>query len=343
MTVHMVPWDTSYDLLSRAERLYEEAGTFDGISGGDLVAVKLHVGELGNPYYVRPFFVHQIIEKIREKGGKPFLTDSNSYYLAWRNNAVDHARTAAMNGFGFGFAPFITADGLRSENYRLVKAKGILDEIEVSGAIAEADAMVVVSHDKGHALTGFGGAIKNIGMGCTPRAGKLRQHRTVGLEIDESRCIGCGRCRQVCEMSLPQIIGKKAKNVSKECMRCPVCMEACPKGAISLIGKNNLGKALASAAYGVLSTFRKSKVSYVSFADDITQFCDCVPAPGSKVMGDIGVFASDSPVSVDAAFLQSIDHNVFDEAYAVDSWTMVRELKSLGVKGELKPKIVEVK
>jgi len=341
MSVHLVPWDASNDLRGQAERLYEAAGTFDCVAEGDLVAVKLHVGELGNPYYVQPFFVHQVIQKIKEAGGKPFLTDSNTYYHARRNNAVDHMETAEINGFGF--APFIVADGLRSENWRLVRTKGILKEIEVSGAIAEADAMVVVSHDKGHALTGFGGAVKNLGMGCTARAGKLRQHRTVGLEIDESKCAGCGLCRRVCEMGLPEIVGNKAKNVSKECMRCPACTEACPKGAIRLTEKDNLGRALAAAAYGVLSTFKKGKVSYVSFAENISEFCDCLPAPGRIVMGDVGIFASDSPVSTDAAFLQKIDYKVFNKAYDIDCMTQVKELKELGIKGELKPKIEIVK
>ncbi|WP_174589739.1 DUF362 domain-containing protein [Methanocella conradii] len=341
MTVHLVPWDTSCNLLEMAECLYDAAGTFDCVSKGDLVAIKLHVGEMGNPYYVQPFFVHQIVKKVEEAGGKPFLTDSNTYYLAQRNNAVDHCGTARMNGFGF--APFIAADGLRSENERLVKTKGILKEVEVAGAIAEADAMIVVSHDKGHALTGFGGAIKNLGMGCATRKGKLRQHRTVGLEIDESKCVGCGLCKKVCEMGLPDIVEGKARNISPECMRCPVCMEACPKGAIKLIDKENLGKALASTAYAVLSTFKKGKVSYVSFAENISQFCDCVPAPGSRVMNDIGIFASDSPVSVDAAFLQRADYKIFNDAYGVDCWTQVRELKSLGVRGDLNPKIKEIK
>ncbi len=341
MTVHLVPWDTSYNLLDMAERLYEAAGTLDCVSKGDLVAIKLHVGEMGNPYYIQPFFVHQIVKKVEEAGGKPFLTDTNTYYLARRNNAIDHSGTARMNGFGF--APFIAADGLRSENERLVKAKGILDEVEVAGAIAEADAMIVVSHDKGHALTGFGGAIKNLGMGCATRKGKLRQHRTVGIEIDESKCVGCGLCRKVCEMSLPEIIEGKARNISPECMRCPVCMEACPKGAIKLVDKENLGKALASTAYAVLSTFKKGKVSYVSFAENIAEYCDCVPAPGRRVMSDIGIFASDSPVSVDAAFLKRADYRLFNDAYGVDCWTQVRELKSLGVRGDLNPKIKEIK
>ena len=111
MTVHFVPWNRSRNLLEEAGRLYEEAGTFDCVKSGDLVAVKLHVGELGNPNYVQPVFIHDIARRIREAGGKPFLTDSNTLYNAERSNAVDHLHTAQMNGFGM--APFIVADGLR--------------------------------------------------------------------------------------------------------------------------------------------------------------------------------------------------------------------------------------
>ena len=111
MTVHLVPWDTSRNLLEETNRLYDEAGTFDCIQKGDLVAVKLHVGELGNPYYVQPCFVHDIVRRVKEVGGKPFLTDSNTAYHAQRNNAYDHMRTALMNGFNM--APFIVADGLK--------------------------------------------------------------------------------------------------------------------------------------------------------------------------------------------------------------------------------------
>jgi len=340
MTVHFVPWDAGRNLLTEAGRLYDAAGTFDCVKKGDLVAIKLHVGELGNPYYVQPFFVHDMVRRVKEAGGKPFLTDSNTYYHALRNNACDHMNTALMNGFNM--APFIAADGLRNENYRTVKTKGILKEIEVSGAIAEADAMIVVSHDKGHALSGFGGAIKNLGMGCTPQAGKLRQHRTVDLEIDESKCIGCGKCRKVCEMELPEIIGKKARNISPMCMRCPMCAEACPTGAIKLIHQDNICRALASASYGVLSTFRKNKVSYVSFAKDITEYCDCMPNPGNIVMQDIGIFASDSPVSIDGAFLEKADYKIFNKAYGVDCMIQVKEAKDIGIKGDVKPKIKKI-
>jgi uncharacterized Fe-S center protein len=337
VTVHFVKWDTARNLMKEANRLYDAAGTFDCVKTGDLVAVKLHVGELGNPYYVQPFFVHDIVRRVKEAGGKPFLTDANTYYRAQRNNAYDHIVTALTNGFNM--APFIVADGLRSENYRTVKTKGILKKIEVAGVIAEADAMIVVSHDKGHELSGFGGALKNLGMGCASRAGKLRQHRTVGLEIDESKCIGCGKCKQACEMGLPEIIGEKARIISPLCMRCTLCSAACPTGAIKLVHKENFCKALASAAYGVLSTFKRDKVSYVSFAKDITQYCDCLPSPGEIVMKDVGIFASGSPVSIDGAFLNMIDYKVFNDAYHVDCMLQVQEAKDIGIKGEVKPQI----
>ena len=340
MTVHLVPWDPSRNLLEEANRLYDEAGTFDCVQKGDLVAVKLHVGELGNPYYVQPFFVHEIVRRVKEAGGKPFLTDSNTLYHALRYNGYDHTITALTNGFGM--APFFPADGLKGENYRTVPTKGILSEVEVSGMIAEADAMIVVSHDKGHELSGFGGAIKNLGMGCCPGAGKLRQHRTVGIEIDQSKCVGCGKCKEICELHLPDIVEGKAHNNSALCMRCPMCMHGCPMNAISFSHQDDFLRALASAAYGVLSTFKPGKVSFVSFAKDITPYCDCLPMPGEPVMKDVGIFASDSPVSIDAAFLEMIDYKTFNETSHVDCMLQVQEAKSIGIKGDVIPKITKL-
>lgn len=340
MTVFLTPWNTQGDLMEESRRLYDEAGTFNCINKGDLVAIKLHVGELGNPYYVQPFFVHDIARRVKEAGGKPFLTDSNTYYHAQRSNAYDHMITAQMNGFNM--VPFIVADGLLGENYKTIETKGILQQIEVCGVIAEADAMIVVTHDKGHELTGFGGAIKNLGMGCTSRVGKLRQHRTIDLRIDESKCTGCGKCRESCEMQLPEIIDGKARNTSPRCMRCPFCMNNCPEEAIQLVNQDNILKALASAAYGVLSTFKPNKVSYVSFARDITQYCDCRPNPGNITMKDIGIFASNSPISVDGAFLQMANYKTFNDAYNVDCLLQLEEAKRLGIQGDMKPRIVKI-
>ncbi len=337
MSVHLLPWNTSLNLLEESNRLYDQAGTFNCVEKGDLVAVKVHVGELGNPYYVQPFFVHEIVRRIKEAGGKPFITDSNTLYMANRHNALDHMNNALMNGFNM--APFIVADGLKSENYRTVKTKGILDEIEVSGAIAEADAMIVVSHCKGHEISGFGGAIKNLGMGCTPAAGKLRQHRAVGIEIDLQKCVGCGKCKEACAFHIPDIIEGKAHNTSAQCMRCPVCIEACPVNAIHFTHKQDICRSLASAAYGVLSTFEPKKVAYISFAKDISAGCDCLSSPGPIVQNDVGIFASDSAVSIDAAFLRSVEVKVFNEAAELDCMAQITEAEKLGLAGSLNPKI----
>jgi uncharacterized Fe-S center protein len=125
-------------------------------------------------------------------------------------------------------------------------------------------------------------------------------------------------------------------------MRCPMCSNACPTGAIRLVHQENLCRALASAAYGVLSTFKGDKVSYVSFAKDITQYCDCLPNPGEIVIKDIGIFASDSPVSVDGAFLEMVNYKVFNDAYHVDCMLQVQEAKEIGIEGEVKPEISRI-
>ncbi|MCL2642941.1 MAG: DUF362 domain-containing protein [Candidatus Bathyarchaeota archaeon] len=341
MTVYFVPWDANQNLLLETERLYEKAGTFNDIEKDDLVAVKLHVGELGNPGYVQPFFVHHIIQKIKDAGGKPFLTDSNTYYLAQRHNAYDHIQTALMNGFNM--TPFIAADGLRSENSHTIKTRGILKEIQISGAIAQADAMIVISHCKGHELCGFGGAIKNLAMGCTSREGKLQQHRTVNIEINQTKCIGCATCKTACPNNLPQIINKKAHITSPLCMRCPICKSECPTKAIHFTNQENLCKALASAALGVLETFKPNKISYVNFAKDITQHCDCLPNPGAPIINDVGIFAANSPVSIDAAFLKKINYQqLFNKLSNIDCMTQITEAINIGIPGNPNPTIQQI-
>ena len=143
-------------------------------------------------------------------------------------------------------------------------------------------------------------------------------------------------------MGIPDIIGKKAKNTSPLCMRCPFCSKNCPTSAIKLIHQGNFCKALASAAFGVLSTFKKDKVSFVSFAKDITQYCDCAPNPGEITMKNIGVFGSNSPVSIDGAFHEMANYKIFNEAYHVDCMLQVEEAKRIGIEGDVKPEITRI-
>lgn len=340
MSVHFAKWDPNRSMLRKCKKLYEAAGTFDVVADGDLVAIKLHVGEYGNPHHIKPVFVREIVEEVAKRGGKPFLTDSNTLYKVRRHNAVDHEHTAWAHGFG-GFAPFVVADGLRGENGRTVRTKGILEEIEVSGAIAEADAMIVVSHGKGHGSAGVGAAVKNLGMGCCTRMGKRAQHRSVGLDVHDEDCEGCGKCVDACFMGAASVVDGKVRIDEQECMCCGACADVCENGVLKMGEKDNINRALASAAYGVLSTFEPHKVSYVTFAINISELCDCASNPGPIVYPDIGVFASPSVVSIDAAVMNLIGQKLGD-IHGIDPFLQPKTLKIFGLEGELEPEIIEV-
>lgn len=340
MVVHFTRWDPTRNMLRMVEKVYEASKVFDVVEEGDLVAIKLHVGEWGSINTPEPIFIHRIVERVKSLGGKPFLTDSCTYYRGMRSNAVDHAANAMANGYSS--APFISADGLRGENGVRVATRGILNEIDVAGAIAEADAMVVVTHAKGHPTASFGGAVKNVGMGCTTREAKLVQHRCVELRVDLESCTGCGTCVEVCPYEIPKIVDGKAVIDSPYCMRCPICSSNCPSGAIEIRGRENIDRALASAAYAVLSTFKPGKVCYITFARGITPFCDCVPSCGEPIHPDLGVYVSRSIIEVEAAVLKQLAP-VLDARHGGDSWTQVKELKKFGLDGSLDPEVVEIR
>jgi uncharacterized Fe-S center protein len=180
-------------LIDKTGELLRAAGISGRIAPGDLTAVKLHFGERGNVSFVRPVFVRKIVEEIAAAGGRPFLTDTNTLYVGGRSNSVDHLRTAIANGFAFSVvdAPLLIADGIRGESSVRIPVEGkIFSEVAIGADIINADAIVAVTHFKGHELTGFGGTIKNIGMGCAARSGKLAQHSTVSPRVDPANCTG---------------------------------------------------------------------------------------------------------------------------------------------------------
>jgi len=340
-TVHFAEWSQTANMLDKTASLCQNAGVFDVVRENDKVAIKLHVGELGNPNYVRPFFIKHIVDEIRARGGKPFLTDTTTYYPLKRNNAVDHMETAVANGFNF--APFIVADGLMGENGIIVDSPDhLLSEVEVAGAIYHADTMIVVSHLKGHPLAGFGGAIKNLGMGGVTKKTKLAQHRLLKLEIDEELCQGCEACAEACWFGLPRVEDGVAKIDSPHCMCCPICSNACPEGAISLNNRDELPRGLAVAAKGVLDTFDTGKVSYLNFAHDVSTVCDCAPIPGEKFSNDVGVFASHSALSIDAASTGMIDVAHLNDIHGVDSLQQLHKMEALGYDGSLMPERITV-
>ena len=180
------------NLLDKLSRLCEQVGLKDVVKKNDLVALKIHFGEKGNLAYVRPQFVRLIVDKVRAAGGKPFLTDANTLYVGSRANAVDHLETAVLNGFDFAVvgAPLVIADGLSGKDYINVPIEGKhFKDVKIGSAAVHAGALVSITHFKGHELTGFGGVLKNIGMGLGSRSGKQMMHSDVLPKVKEEKCL----------------------------------------------------------------------------------------------------------------------------------------------------------
>ncbi len=190
------------NLPQKLERLLTTAGINTTLSENDLTAVKVHFGEQGNTAFIRPVFIRKVIRTIRKAKATPFLTDANTLYVGTRSDAVSHIKTAVENGFSYSSmdgAPLIIADGLfgKSETSVQVDLKQC-NEVYIGSEIVNANALVSVAHFKGHELSGFGGTLKNLGMGCASRRGKLAQHSNVSPKIKRKTCIGCGECAAHC-------------------------------------------------------------------------------------------------------------------------------------------------
>lgn len=295
----------------KIQTLCKVAGLAAIIDEADLTAVKLHFGELGNDTFIKPVFVRSVVDVIRKFEGKPFLTDTNTMYIGSRHNAADHLITAIRHGFAYAIAdcPVIIADGLKGNNYRDVAISGNhFKTVKIAQDIADADAMVVLTHVKGHALAGFGGALKNLAMGCAPPVGKRDQHQGMQAQVDESLCISCGYCETQCPFHAIHM-EEKAIIDKSICYGCSACLQVCPEHAISFHWERDVPRFLERMAEYALGavTGLKEKVLYMNFLMDITPDCDCVPWSDAPIVPDIGFLASTDPVAIDAASLDLIN------------------------------------
>jgi hypothetical protein len=284
------------------------------VSLGDLVAVKLHMGEYGGSAYLRPALVRRVCDLIKEVGGKPFVTDTTTIYPARRFTASQYLATAAFNGFTRESleAPVVIADGEEGYDGQWVNilrqvSDCSLDRIKIAREIFNADCLIVLSHFKGHELSGFGASLKNLAMGCVTKESKAAQHRVNRAEIDFAKCTGCGDCVEACPFEALSIADEKVKRDDEKCMNCNNCLYLCPQEALGLPphAKERFQVYLAHAASGVLSQF-KSKVAFINFVQDVTPLCDCAVPSGLPIVPDVGILASTDVVAVDKASLDLI-------------------------------------
>ncbi len=295
-------------MVARAGRLLERAGLRDAVSEGDLVAVKLHFGEQGNTGFVHPVFVREVVSRIKAHGGSPFLTDANTLYRGQRSNAVDHIACAVHNGFAYATveAPIIIADGLDGRDAVDVPILGgkHFESVRLGSAAVHADAMVVVTHVKGHEATGFGGVLKNVGMGLGCRSAKQRMHADFRPEVTAETCTACGRCVKWCPVNAIVIGPDRVAQVDlATCYGCGECVASCPYGAIATQWKTTpeaLQEKIVEHVAGVVAG-KAGKVVYLSFVTAVSPDCDCWNFSDAPIVGDIGVLASNDPVAIDQA------------------------------------------
>ncbi|MFO8113591.1 MAG: DUF362 domain-containing protein [Desulfosalsimonadaceae bacterium] len=312
--VFFIDFRASYkeNFLKKLDRLIKRAGLENCIQKRDLVAVKLHFGESGNTAFIRPVYIRQAVQTIKDCGGSPFLTDANTLYAGTRGDAPLHLITAITNGFDYAVAgaPLIIADGLRGRTETAVEINGNrFQQVYIGAEIIQADAIVSIAHFKGHELSGFGGAIKNVGMGSASRRGKLAQHSGVSPKVKEKKCIGCEQCADHCVEQAIEMIDEKAFIHPEKCIGCGECILICENNAIQIQWNQNIPVFLESMVEycaGVLKN-KFGKALYVNFINHVSPACDCVPYNDAPIVRDIGVVASTDPVAIDQASVDLVN------------------------------------
>lgn len=295
------------NLPQKLERLVTAAGIHTTLAENDLTAVKVHFGEQGNTAFIRPVFIRKIIRVIRSAQAAPFLTDANTLYVGTRSNAVSHIKTAVENGFSYSSmdgAPLVIADGLfgKSETPIQVDLKHC-NTVYIGSEIVNANALVSVAHFKGHELSGFGGTLKNLGMGCASRRGKLEQHSNVSPKIKRKTCIGCGQCADHCPGEAIYLKDKKAYMNQDNCIGCAECIVRCPTSSININWNQDIPvflEKMMEYTAGVLKN-KNGKGFFINFITNVSPKCDCLPYSESPICNDVGVVASVDPVAIDQA------------------------------------------
>jgi len=304
--------DTKRTVLDKVGELLQRVNIGDKIKANDLVAIKLHFGERGGTAFVRPIFIRRIVNMVSPCGAKPFLTDTNTLYPGTRAESISHITTAIQNGFDYSTvdAPVIIADGIRgSASVKVRIDKPIYSEVNIARDIFTADSIIGVAHFTGHELSGVGGALKNLAMGCSSREGKLKQHSSVAPRIKTARCTGCGTCIEWCPHGAISILNDKARIDPQPCIGCGECLSVCPEGAVKVQWDSNavlFQEKMAEYGYGALLGKREKSV-FLNFLTQVSPACDCYGHSDAPIVGDSGMLSSCDPVAIDQASIDLVN------------------------------------
>ena len=302
---------SSPNLLQKLETLVKKAGIEKINFNKKFTAIKLHFGEPGNIAYLRPNYSKVIVDVVKSLGGKPFLTDCSTLYVGRRKDALEHLEAAYENGYN----PFtlgchiIIADGLKGTDEAYVPINcEFVKEAKIGRAVMDSDIIISLNHFKGHELTGFGGAIKNIGMGCGSRAGKMEMHNSGKPNVKEKKCTGCGQCVKNCAHEAISFNADKKACISHDnCVGCGRCIGACSFDAVRVDWDETneiVSKKIAEYTYAVI---REKPSFHINFVLEVSPFCDCHSKNDAAIVPDIGIFASFDPVALDMACVEAVN------------------------------------
>lgn len=303
--------DVHENLQQKLTRLMKTAGMGDIDFQDKFVAIKLHFGEPGNLAFLRPNWARTVADFVKERGGKPFLTDCNTLYVGGRKNALDHMDSAMLNGFNpmTTGCQIIIGDGLKGSDEVEVPVVGgeYVKNAKIGRAVMDADVFISLTHFKGHEEAGFGGCLKNIGMGCGSRAGKMEQHNAGKPHVAQKHCIGCGQCRKICAHGAPIIENGKAHIDHDRCVGCGRCIAVCPKDAVQINWDETTTNLNCKIAEYTKAVVDGRPCFHISLVIDVSPNCDCRPENDMAIVPNVGMFASFDPVALDMACVDAVN------------------------------------
>lgn len=344
--------DTLEAIKLKLARLLEVSSLLDLIRKNDKVVIKMHFGEEGNTGYVRPEYVRVVCESIAKKGARHFLCDTNTLYRGSRMNPKDHLRLAYKHGFTKEICSseiLIPNDTKKENKTDIIINQKFVKTAKIAQLFSQADVILGIAHFKGHLITGFGGALKNIGMGCATKEGKLFQHSGVSPLVKVEKCIACEQCLEACPLDAIFIKNDSVHIDPAKCIGCASCIDACPEGAIDVnwgAGVSNIQEKMVEYVKAVLKD-KQNKSAFINFATKITKECDCFAKDDPRIVADVGILASRDPVSIDKASLDLVNKkagkDIFREAHpSIDGFKQLKHADEVGL-GNLKYELIELK
>jgi uncharacterized Fe-S center protein len=320
-------------LLAKMDRLIDKAGIGTIDFKQKYTAIKIHFGEPGNVAFLRPNFAKVVVDKVKALGGMPFLTDCNTLYVGRRNNALVHMDAAFENGY----TPFSTgcqniiADGLKGTDDVEVPIRGgeYCKTANIGRAIMDADIVISLTHFKGHEMTGFGGTLKNLGMGSGSRAGKMHMHNDGKPIVQEDLCVGCQVCAKYCNQRAISFGSNKKAHIDQElCVGCGRCIGVCNFHAI-----DNVTGTSCKALDCKIAEYTKAVLDgrpnfHISVVNQVSPYCDCHNESDAAIVPDIGIFAAFDPVALDRACIDAVN-----QAPAVETSILAERERTHKVKG----------